>query len=72
MNWDDMNIDFIEFMENHDDKVKIKVNGKEYQGRVVGKRLKFPLVWVRALDRDIEFSRRAIHYAITTGSVLIA
>ena len=52
------------------DTVKIKIRGQVYTGRVVGKKLKFPLVWVRELDKDIEFSWSAINRALSTGSVL--
>ncbi len=53
-------------------EVTVCFKGVKYQAcRVVGTKLDFPLVWIKELDIDIEFSWQAILNSLQ-GRVLIA
>ena len=53
-------------------EVKVSYKGKSYQSRVLGRELEYPLVWIRELDIDFEFSWQAILRCLQQGRVLIA
>ena len=50
--------------------VKIKYNGKAYNGYVKGVKTQFPSVYVPSLDIAFEYSRQALQRAIDNKTIL--
>jgi len=52
--------------------VQVKYNGKIYTGRIIGRKLDFPTVYIEENQRAWSFSWQSIERAINTNKYLIA